>query len=189
VAQNPDDPDRPNVGALLCSMYVGLVEFFRATLPLGAEEAPEDLSQRTLLAAHVQAKQDTSGLIQNLRAYVIGIARHELANAKRRHAANRRRLRTLDDPAQGDFPARLGAEIDRVRRLDDREVQALTHCIPKLPHQYQMILILRYLDGLKNEAAAAQLGLKPAEASRIKWRAIARLKACVERQLAKRGRR
>ena len=89
------------------------------------------------------------------------------------------RFASLDaPPAEGDgdsLAARLGTEDSE---LDEVEVRAtLSPLLARLPHREQLILQLRFFDGLTQSEIASRLGISQMHVSRLLARSVAQLRA------------
>jgi len=133
---------------------LGLLELYDDALPhvygyllahCGDASVAEDLTAESFLAA-VQAARKP-GAAEPTAAWLIGVARHKLADHWRRTEREQRGLRLLDsDPPPADDP--WEAAIDRIRA---REV------LGRLGPHHRAALTLRYLDGLPVPEVASHL--------------------------------
>ncbi|HEY8301766.1 MAG TPA: sigma-70 family RNA polymerase sigma factor [Jatrophihabitans sp.] len=106
--------------------------------------AAEDLCAETFLAAVDAVRRGRSARVDI--AWLIGVARHKLADHWRRQAREERNVRAVADPATVEDP--WAAELDAIRA---REV------LSTLGAQHRAALTLRYLDDLPVAEVAAVL--------------------------------
>lgn len=105
----------------------------------------EDLSAETFLAAVDAVRRPNPPPVDV--PWLIGVARHKLADHWRRRARDERNLRAVAEPPDVDDP--WDAELDLLRA---RAVLA------RLDAQHRVALILRYLDDLPVREVAELLG-------------------------------
>ena len=106
--------------------------------------AAEDLCAETFLAAVDAVRHDRAARLDI--GWLIGVARHKLADHWRRQAREERKLRAVDEPAAVEDP--WTARLDAIRA---REVLA------GLGAHHRAALTLRYLDDLSVAEVAAVL--------------------------------
>ena len=133
---------------------LGLLELYDDALPhvygyllarCGDTSLAEDLTAESFLAAVHAARKP--GAVEPSVPWLIGVARHKLADHWRRTEREQRGLRLLDgDPAPVDDPWETA--IDRIRA---REV------LGRLGPHHRAALTLRYLDGLPVPEVASHL--------------------------------
>ena len=99
----------------------------------------EDLTSETFLAA---ARQVPDGPVSV--PWLIGVARHKLADHWRRQSREERVLRAVEGAAEEDNPWEVHLDVMRVRQL-----------LEELAPQHRAALTLRYLDGLTVPEAAS----------------------------------
>ncbi len=137
-------------GSLLVGRHAASVlRFFRRNVRVGAE----DLAQRTFLAA--VENRDRVHTSHGFRAYLLGIARHELSRAIRDGA---RTEATLVSPPQPSPSSAL------IRREDGAR---LLSALRRLPRPFQLTLELYYWEEMKTAAIAEALDVATGT---IKWR-------------------
>jgi RNA polymerase sigma-70 factor (ECF subfamily) len=110
----------------------------------GDRNLAEDLTAESFLAA-VQAARKPGAADPSI-PWLIGVARHKLADHWRRAEREQRGLRLLEEPAPADDP--WDAAVDRLRA---REV------LSRLGAHHRAALTLRYLDGLPVPEVARHL--------------------------------
>jgi RNA polymerase sigma-70 factor (ECF subfamily) len=114
--------------------------------------------------------------------WALGIARNEVANARRR---------------RGRFPTQLSdaaerALVDAVAEVSDDERARLSHlaeCLRKLDGRPREICDLRYRAALSPARIASALGIQPNTVSKALQRVRDELRACIEERLAAEGAR
>ena len=114
--------------------------------------------------------------------WALGIARNEVANARRR---GRRFPALLTEAAEG-------ALADAVAAVSDDERVRLAHlsdCIARLEGRPREICDLRYRTGLSPARIADALGMQPNTVSKALERVRAELRECIERRIAAEGAR
>jgi RNA polymerase sigma-B factor len=89
---------------------------------------------------------------------------------------------SLDAPAGGDEGEPLGARLrDDDASLDDVESRAtLSPLLAQLPPREQLILRMRFFEGLTQSEIAARLGISQMHVSRLLARSVARLRSEAE---------
>lgn len=130
----------------------------------GDRPLAEDLASETFLAAVAALRRD--GAPQPSTAWLVGVARHKLADHWRWQAREERRLRVAhDERAEHDDP--WDAELDVLRARD---------VLATLGPHHRAALTLRYLDGLPVAEVADHLDrtLHATEALLVRARAAFR---------------
>lgn len=125
--------DREAGEALMQRHYGSILRYFE----LNASWAADDLAQRTFMACIERADhvRDSAAF----RAYLMGIARRQLA-LHQRELARSRALKSFDAPSQRTQLSTLLAR--------SREQLLALRALATLPRQPQMLLILFYWDGV-----------------------------------------
>jgi RNA polymerase sigma factor (sigma-70 family) len=127
---------------------------------VGSRPDAEDLTTEVFLAALRPLR--VSATVGEVRSYLAATARTVLANHWRRTLG--RELTTLED----DWVEPVAPEVGPV---SDRVVEA-ERILAALPANYEMILRLRFLDGLTLKDAAAQMSVTVGNAKVLQHRAL-----------------
>jgi RNA polymerase sigma-70 factor, ECF subfamily len=106
----------------------------------------EDLTAEVFLAAVDEVRRPQPTPVST--AWLIGVARHKLADHWRRQAREERRLDAMSD-SDPTFSDPWDVQLDALRARDT---------LAKLPSQHRGALILRYLDDLPVSEVATLLG-------------------------------
>jgi RNA polymerase sigma factor (sigma-70 family) len=158
----------------LAGMYPALVVFFRKRLPAHWYDGARDLAQETLLAAFAAVSRTDGDEVRDLTQYVLGIARKKASDALRDEY--RRRTVTLDEVGDQHFLSRM-TEITAERQLYEAEWRAKwMRALRKLRPVERDILRLRFIERMGNSEACHRLGIPPEEGSRLKYRALEKLR-------------
>ena len=157
--------------ALIRAHFWRIYRFFRAKL----DSAAEDLTQRTFLAA-VEARERVDARL-SFRAYLFGIARWKLVHFHRRQGARTEAFDPGRDPMElpdvvASMTSRLGTRQEEV---------LLVQGMRTLAFDDQMVLELKYYDGLSVRELAAVFELPRATMADRLHRARKRLGAAVRR--------
>ncbi|MFN2609163.1 MAG: RNA polymerase sigma factor SigF [Acidimicrobiales bacterium] len=92
------------------------------------------------------------------------------------------RFTSLDAPSgsddEGTLASQLGSEDQAL--VDSEHRVALSPLIARFPHREQMILHLRFFEGLTQSEIAARLGISQMHVSRLLARSLAQLRASAE---------
>jgi len=107
----------------------------------------EDLTAETFLAAVDAVRGDRPAPLT--RAWLVGIARHKLADHWRREAREAVRLQTVRSRRQDEPEDPWEAELDRV---------VAQHTLGQLSPAHRMVLTLRYVDDLPVPDVAELIG-------------------------------
>jgi len=158
----------------LLAMYPALLTFFRRRLPAHRNDEARDLTHDTLLAAWAAVARSEPGVIHDLTHYVIGIARNKYQDALRE--AYRSGGPSVDATEVDGYTARL-QEAAAERQLLEAEWKARwTRSLRKLRPGEREILRLRFVEEIGNAEACRRLGISPYEGSRLKYRALEKLR-------------
>ncbi|MEV6275307.1 sigma-70 family RNA polymerase sigma factor [Nocardia sp. NPDC051832] len=115
-------------------------------------------------------------------AFVYGIASHKVADAHR-YAAHTK-AEAVSEPPETLLPVPAGAEQ---RALEPEAHRRLNQLLATLPEKHQEVLILRLAMGLSAEETAVAVGSTAGAIRVAQHRALAKLKADVERTGELRG--
>lgn len=168
----------PEFGALLqhCRAYLLDIANSETSDKLSLRVAPSDLVQETLAEALRSFGQFQGTTEEELRAWLRGILRHNIADAHRHHFQTQKRGagevvsislsgysrdRVLDRLAS---PVSSPSSIARRRERADR----LRATINGLPEDYREVIRLRHFEGLLLEEVGERIGRTP-EAVRKLW--------------------
>ncbi|TDB78642.1 sigma-70 family RNA polymerase sigma factor [Actinomadura sp. KC216] len=140
---------QPDPGPALLDLYdTALPEVYGYLLPrCGRRALAEDLTAETFLAAVEAVRKEPPPALTV--AWLVGVARHKLADHWRRVAREERSLQVLDGGAR---EATEDPWDERLDALLAREV------LGTLSPQHKAALTLRYLDGLPVPQVAEHLG-------------------------------
>jgi RNA polymerase sigma-70 factor (ECF subfamily) len=139
----------PDPGPALLDLYdTALPEVYGYLLPrCGRRALAEDLTAETFLAAVEALRKEPPPVLSV--AWLVGVARHKLADHWRRAAREQRGLQALDggvlDAAEDPWDERLDALVAR-------------DVLDTLAPHHRAALTLRYLDGLPVPQVADHLG-------------------------------
>ena len=152
---------------------------------LRRDEDAEDALQETFLAAHRHLRDfaGQSKLSTWLHRIAVNVALMRLRSQKRRPEASIEELlpRFEDDGHRVLEPA--APECSPERELDaDARRRTVRRCIEALPESHRSILLLRDIEELSGEEAAAQLGISPEAAKMRLHRARQGLRTLLERE-------
>jgi RNA polymerase sigma-70 factor (ECF subfamily) len=114
----------------------------------GQSALAEDLTAETFLAAVDAVRDDDKDPPLN-RSWLLGIARHKLADHWRREARDRARVRAVTETARDDTDDLWEARLDRVVAVDT---------LARLAPQHRLVLTLRYCDDLPVPDVADLIG-------------------------------
>lgn len=113
----------------------------------GQATLAEDLTAETFLAAVDAVRSDKDPPLG--RSWLIGVARHKLADHWRREARDSARLRAVTDATRGEADDPWEARLDRVVAFDT---------LARLRPQHRVVLTLRYCDDLPVPEVADVIG-------------------------------
>ncbi|MGH9866768.1 MAG: RNA polymerase sigma factor [Candidatus Polarisedimenticolia bacterium] len=176
-----DSPPSEDGDLRLEEKYTPLIVFFRHHLPASFQGKAEDLTQDTLMALWRAGQGDKRVVVRDLESYMFAIARNKLKSALRSHYKQGPWL-SLDDVPQ-DVLDRIvrASKIDAAEQLELHQV--LARSMTCLQPEERIVLELRFLEGLSNEAAASIIAVDPKECSRLKYRALKKLREAVAREM------
>jgi RNA polymerase sigma factor (sigma-70 family) len=154
-------------------LFSWLVVYFRRHLPSQLVDEAKDFAAESL-AITLAAIQKDNPKVEDPFQYAAGVARHKRADALRQ--VRRRKLVPLHELVDAEIAALVQiatAEDDLVRRELHK---SLLQALKSLPPIELRFLRLRFFEELDNETASRRLGIAPAEGSRLKYIAEARLR-------------
>jgi len=112
--------------------------------------------------------------------WVLGIARNEVANARRRRG---RLPVALSDAAE----ASLAAAVSEVEEGERDRLALLDRCLERVRGRPREVCDLRYRGGASVETIASTLGMQPNTVAKTLQRVRDELRACVEERMASGG--
>jgi RNA polymerase sigma factor (sigma-70 family) len=169
------DPVEPAAAARVREWYqahgLAVYGFLRFHLP-SADEA-DDLTAEVFLRAVRAAHQFDPGR-GTVRGWLLGIARHGLADHRRREG----RRRMVPAGALRDLCCEAPSPEERLLR--EERVAGLLAAVARLAPRHQELIGLRYGSGLDTAETAAVLGVREAVVRTRLWRALGRLRREIE---------
>ncbi len=148
------------------------------TRHLGRMPDVDDVAQEVF----VQAWQNlgTYQATGNLRAWLLGIARHRALDFLRRETVRRRRRDLLAEFAEADLLA-ARAEIPSDDAEDDQVMARLQACLDHLESRQRSLIERFYFEDESAESIAAELGRRPGTIRMMLLRIRTALRQCIER--------
>lgn len=133
--------------------------------------AADDLVQDALLMAFEMLRTGKVREPERFASYVLGCCRRIVAG-QRRGAERRQRL--LD---------RFGADLAPAAASEKPAVdlELLARCLERLPERDRSVVVLSFYVEAGSDKIGAELGLSPGNVRVVRHRALARLRACLER--------
>lgn len=147
--------------------FATVFRFFATKVSRGAE----DLTQRTFVSLVESYRRGAQ--VTNLRAYLLGIARNELA------AYIRQRQRQVDEPGSVSMLELEGSPSQLVAHREEQRV--LLQALRMIPVEQQMTLELFYWEDLGVGEIAQVLGIEPGTVKSRLHRARSRLREALDR--------
>ena len=147
--------------------------FVRACLPRAADV--DEVMQEVSLVAW--RKFGTLAEASQFAPWTCLIARFEVLKFRRSHARDRL---VLDE----DIIEKLAAEGAAEMPLRQLQLEALDHCIAKLPHERRKLALTAYAPGSSMKELAAQMGRTEGSFYQLLARIRLELLRCLERALA-----
>jgi RNA polymerase sigma factor (sigma-70 family) len=145
-----------------------MLGFFLNELGSDQFQQAEDLTSETMTAAWTTLRNGRSALPENLKAWLFGTARHMLA----RHFKEKSTTGTIlaFEPDTYDFEDQKA--LDDFREVEyeqglPRFPKLVDSAIESMPTKYRDVIRINMRDGKTGKALAAQVGVTPAEASRL----------------------
>lgn len=166
-------PVRSPFDSLVREHQAGLRAFIRS---LGGEASwVDDLAQEAFLIAY--RRLDDLEDEADFGKWVRGIARHLLANERRKEARRARLLPFAIADSLLDQPSTPELDSERV-------LSALQHCVASLPPESRDLLTRRYAGGVRASDLAKELRANASAVRQNLLRLRLTVKHCVERRLA-----
>ncbi len=172
-AENPERVDREQFVRLLVRHDRAIRAWLRATLP-SLDDVDEIMQEVSIVAWR---KFDQLDAPENFRRWVCMIARYEVLMYRRKKARDRMVLGTEVEQLiveEGE------AELD----LREQQLEALEHCVKKLPESKRELVMRLYSSGQPMHAVAAEMGKTNAAIYQTVSRVRQRLLQCVQRAIA-----
>ncbi len=162
-----------DLASILSKTQPELIAWFRRRLPQHRRDEAQDLAQETLLAAWTVIRAGSQD-VRHMARYLRSIARNKLCDSLRR---NRRRSAVSIDDAESDALPFLipPGSIDGLLLEAERRAR-IARALLCLDQMERKLLTLRYFNGLQNAEACRMLGIRPEEGSRLKYRALEKLR-------------
>lgn len=153
--------------------YPEMLGFFRNRLPIGVPEDAEDLCQETLMAS-MRAPGRKAGAVCRPGHYVRGIAVNKLRDVLRRKY---RRISVPFDSGNASVYSLPSPGLSpEARIIHDESRRELLGALGHLEAMERRLLQMIYYSELSHRDACARLGLSPAAGSRLKYRALRKLR-------------
>ena len=167
--------DRDALGRLVAAVRPAVFRYCRARL--WDLETAEDVTQDVLIAIfRGLPRQDPP--VRDLEAFSITVASRHVATAHRKRAAHPANdyddIPDVADPAPGP---------ERVIALND-DVRALYVLLDQLTTVQREVVLLRIVNGLSAEDTGSVLGMTPGNVRVMQHRALTRLRALVQQEVA-----
>ena len=171
--ENPaESPDLPSFENLVREHQAGLRAFIRA---LGADDAfVDDLAQEAFIVAYRRLDDFEAGT--DFGRWLRGIARHLVANERRKDARRSRLLPlAVADILLNREPADAPADFTRL-------LPVMQECVGQLPPRNRELLQRRYAGGENARTLARELSLKADAVRQTLLRIRVAVKECIERK-------
>jgi RNA polymerase sigma-70 factor (ECF subfamily) len=172
------------LGALLegCRAYLLLVANDNLDADLRSKGGASDLVQQTFMEAQQAFGQFQGGTRRELRNWLHGILRHNVADFRRRYreraAWHVAREEPLSDVTRRALRNRLVSDSpppeDKAAAAE--EAEALRRAVERLPEEYRRVIELRHQEGLSFDDIARRMGRRVAAARKLWYRAVGRLR-------------
>jgi RNA polymerase sigma-70 factor (ECF subfamily) len=167
--------DRERLEQILRSVRPAVYRYSRARL--WDSETAEDVTQDVLMAL-VEALPRQTEEVRDMNAFALGIAAHHVATAHRRRSSRPETATPelpdlVDDVPGPDDVATLHDQADRLRAL-----------LELLSPVQRDVVLLRVVNGLSAEDTGEALGLAPGTVRVTQHRALHRLRALANQEVA-----
>lgn len=136
--------------------------------------AAKDVLQETNVTLLKKSRDFAPGT--NFLAWSFRIAYFEVLTWRRKQGRNRVHL-------DNDVVESIAEVVETVSPLYENRLEALNHCISKLPERQRDIVTRRYLESESVQGIAEDLGFQPNAASQLLFRARTALYKCMNRAL------
>jgi len=179
------DEAPPHLGRVLAAIRRGEVDQFRLLVRaygllvrgylaarLRHQDEADDLAQEVFLIAF--EKLDSCDP-EKFVPWLLGIARNQLRNHWRSRARREDALSRFREEVSGLVEPDLDAAAER---FTPAQIERLLHCIALLPDRLRRI-VRAGLEGVRSEALAEELGIKPNALYQARFRAHAALRKCL----------
>jgi RNA polymerase sigma-70 factor (ECF subfamily) len=165
-----------------CRWYLLVIAQDELDPALRAKCAASDLVQETFVKAQRHFAQFQGQSATELRGWLRQMLLHNLADTRRSHQTDKRRLNkevAVDDGAAGG--AGLGGLIADVLSpsaevMEQEQAEALRQALARLPEDYRLVIQYRYQEERSFEDIGRLLNLTPNAARKLWLRAMDRLK-------------
>ncbi len=161
--------------AAIVACYDATLAFFCSRLGPREQDAAEDLAHDTVVAALVVAARNGDLDMKNPVPYVLGIARNKLADFLRRKY--RRRELPLDEGVPESALRDLADRGHTLRMILAEQRRRVAEAIALLSETERQILTMLMAEGATVSEVASAVGLPAPEVSRIKYRALEKIRA------------
>ncbi len=137
----------------------------------------KDIVQRTFVQAYLHL--DSYKTSTNFAAWLKTIARNLVREELRRRACKQHHLQVYRDQVAICFEETGGADA-----AEERHIDALRHCLGKLPESYSKIVELHYSQSRGIEELAEATGKTAEAVKQMLWRARSMLRECINKTIA-----
>ena len=169
--KTPDSPERSpqSFADLMADHQPRLSAYIRSLV--ADEHATKDILQETNVTLLKKSREFELGT--NFTAWAFRIAYFEVLTWRRRRG--RDRLSFSDELVEG-----LAETVDEAAASYEDRLEALRHCIHKLPDRQREVVERRYLNSESVQDIASDLGFKANAASQLLFRARTNLLQCMQ---------
>ena len=162
--------------------YPAVLTFFRARLPRHRSHDAQDLAHDTVIAATETLVRSGRAAVEDLASYVLGVARHKFNDALRAGYRRDRRATSDENELVRAIESRFAETAAEQQLIEEERHRALRAALDTLAPREREFLRLRYIEGLDHESACRKLGITPAAGSRLKYKALERLRERIARE-------
>ncbi|HJT76089.1 MAG TPA: sigma-70 family RNA polymerase sigma factor [Gemmataceae bacterium] len=172
------------LGRLLegCRAYLLLLANRNLSPDLQAKGGASDLVQDTFLEAQHDFPRFQGHTHQDLRNWLCGILRHNLADFRRHYRDRAARQVSQEQPLNALELAGLRDKLvadtppPEDRAVAAEEEAAVRRAVARLPEDYRRVIALRHQEGRSFDAIAQEMGRTPEAVRKLWFRAIERLR-------------